>query len=82
MIDVLVPLAEALATSEHDLAGAWRQAADIAERAARDTAELLPKIGRARPHAGQSLGTPDAGAVSSSLVIRAVADVLADVLGR
>ena len=77
MIDVLVPLAETLVASEDDLAGAWRHGADIAERAARDTAELLPKIGRARPHAEQSVGTPDAGAISASLVVRAVADVLA-----
>lgn len=34
---------------------------------------LLRRTGRARPHAEKSLGTPDAGAVSLSLVVAAVA---------
>ena len=29
-------------------------------------------MGRARPHAEKSLGTPDAGAVSMALIVRAI----------
>jgi dihydroxyacetone kinase len=37
---------------------------------------LRPRIGRARPLAEKSLGTPDAGAVSLSLIINAIEPVL------
>ncbi|NJQ08686.1 DAK2 domain-containing protein, partial [Streptomyces lonarensis] len=39
-------------------------------------ADLLPRRGRARPHAERSLGTPDAGAHSLALIVRAVHPVL------
>lgn len=33
-------------------------------------------MGRARPHAEKSLGTPDAGAVSMALIVRAIHNTL------
>ena len=33
---------------------------------------MVPKVGRARPAAERSLGTPDAGAISMALCIRTV----------
>ncbi|MFI0239918.1 dihydroxyacetone kinase family protein [Streptomyces sp. NPDC016845] len=75
MVDVLVPFAETLdqqVSAGAHLATAWGTAADAAERAARATADLLPRMGRARPHAEKSLGTPDAGAHSLALIVRAV----------
>jgi dihydroxyacetone kinase len=80
MVDAIVPFAEALARgvgSGASLSVAWSAAADVATEAARATAELLPRIGRARPHAEKSLGTPDAGAHSFALIVHAVAAVLA-----
>ena len=44
----------------------------VADEAAEATKGLLPKIGRARPQAERSYGTPDAGAVSMAMCIRAV----------
>ncbi|MCU1421870.1 MAG: dihydroxyacetone kinase family protein, partial [Microbacteriaceae bacterium] len=44
--------------------------------AAAATSGLLPRIGRARPHAEKSLGTPDAGAHSFALIVTRVAQVL------
>ena len=79
MIDVLHPFSAALATSVHSslsISTVWSAAADIADQAAEATKNLLPKIGRARPHAQKSLGTPDAGAVSMALIIRAVDQTL------
>ncbi|MGW5866621.1 dihydroxyacetone kinase family protein [Streptomyces sp. NPDC055239] len=79
MVDVLVPLAETLGAqvaAGADLPAAWDAAATAAERAARDTAQLLPRMGRARPHAEKSLGTVDAGAHSLALIVRAVHGVL------
>lgn len=79
LVDVLVPfaqdLSEAVASGE-GLVTAWERASRQADDAARTTADLLPKVGRARPLAEKSLGTPDAGAMSLALITQAVASVL------
>ncbi|MYW72720.1 DAK2 domain-containing protein, partial [Pseudonocardia sp. SID8383] len=54
----------------------WTAAAATATTAAGATADLRPRIGRARPLAEKSVGTPDAGATSLGLIVTAVADVL------
>jgi dihydroxyacetone kinase len=77
MLDALLPFVEEL---ERRVAGgeswqeSWRAAADVAADAARSTADLRPKVGRARPLAERSVGTPDAGATSLALCARTVAD--------
>ncbi|WP_457967369.1 dihydroxyacetone kinase family protein [Arthrobacter sp. D1-29] len=81
LVDVLVPFRDALASGVEagkSLTDAWGAAASAAEQAAEDTAQLLPLMGRARPHAEKSLGTPDAGAVSMALIIRAIHNTLTD----
>ncbi|WP_109030887.1 dihydroxyacetone kinase family protein [Streptomyces rubrogriseus] len=81
MVDVLVPFADALAAATAEglpLAEAWDRAATAATAAAAGTADLLPRRGRARPHAEKSLGTPDAGAHSLALITRAVHGALLD----
>jgi dihydroxyacetone kinase len=84
MVDVLVPFSATL-TREADagasLTHAWTTAADDAVAAAAATADLLPRMGRARPHAEKSLGTPDPGAHSLALIVRAVADALVERAG-
>ncbi|MBY0475300.1 MAG: dihydroxyacetone kinase family protein [Nitrosomonas sp.] len=75
LVDVLLPFSAALATAASQglsIAGSWAVATDIANEAAQSTKNLLPKIGRARPHAEQSLGTPDPGAISMALIICAI----------
>ncbi|TDE44540.1 dihydroxyacetone kinase family protein [Nonomuraea mesophila] len=79
MVDAFVPFCEAL--TEHvgsgaELAAAWRESARACESAAGATAGLRPRVGRARPLAERSVGTPDAGATSLALCALAVADVL------
>lgn len=79
MVDALIPLDEAYRAALDDGAcalDALAAAVEAAEKAADNTRNLLPRKGRARPHAGRSLGTPDAGAVSLSLVARTVHSVL------
>ena len=79
MVDAVVPFADAL---EHALADgselptAVTMAARAATDAAAATADLLPRKGRARPHAERSLGTPDPGAASFAVVVTAIADAL------
>jgi dihydroxyacetone kinase len=81
LVDVLVPFRDALSTAVgagQSLTDAWGTAATAAQQAAEETANLLPLMGRARPHAEKSLGTPDAGAVSMALIVRAIHNTLTD----
>lgn len=75
MLDALIPLGESLevsASKNMPLKQAWRLAAEVAQEAAENTASLVPRVGRARPAAERSLGTPDAGAISLALCAKAV----------
>ena len=59
------------------MADAWRTAAEACVAAAEATASLTPKIGRARPLAERSIGTPDPGAISLGLIATAIGQVVA-----
>jgi dihydroxyacetone kinase len=77
MLDALLPFVEALAErldTGDTLGAAWSAAAGKAEQAAQATAELAARVGRARPLAERSIGTPDPGAVSMAWCLKAVAD--------
>jgi dihydroxyacetone kinase len=79
MVDAIVPFADVLAeraTVGDSVPEAWDLAANAARTAAAATAELRPRLGRARPLAERSLGTPDAGATSFALCADAVLSVL------
>jgi D-erythrulose 4-kinase len=79
MVDALLPFVDTLGsavTAGSGIADAWHAAADAATAAADTTADMLPRLGRARPHAEKSLGTPDPGAVSFAVVMTAVAATL------
>jgi len=73
MLDALVPAANVLEKSDTALPKRWEEAAKAAQEGASRTKDMVAKVGRARPLGGKSLGTPDPGAVSVSLII----DVLA-----
>ncbi|MEH3155576.1 MAG: dihydroxyacetone kinase family protein [Gordonia paraffinivorans] len=80
MLDALGPFVDDL---EQGLADgspwqeAWTHAADVATTAAADTAQMRPRVGRARPLAERSVGTPDAGATSLAMCAQTVASELA-----
>jgi D-erythrulose 4-kinase len=81
MLDALFPFVDTLVgqvDSGASLSEAWRSAAEVCRTAAEATAPLIPKIGRARPLAERSVGTPDPGAVSLGLIVTAIGDVLGD----
>ena len=67
MVDALQPYCQRL-RSQLDagvaLDQALQNAAETCLVAAKATAEMLPKLGRARPHGSRSLGHPDPGAMS------------------
>jgi dihydroxyacetone kinase len=79
MVDAFVPFADTLRAQVEagvPLRAAWEASAEVSDEAARATAALRPRLGRARPLAERSVGTPDAGAVSFALITRVVAGVL------
>lgn len=80
MLDAMLPFVTEL---ERGVSGgaswldAWAGAADVATTAATATADLRPKVGRARPLAERSIGTPDAGATSLAMCAHTVAESFA-----
>ena len=80
MLDALLPFTDQLEREVNGgapLSRAWASAAAVATEAAAGTAALRPRLGRARPLAEKSVGTPDPGATSLAMCARVVADVLA-----
>lgn len=75
LVDALLPFVDTLELalmSGEETAKAWVKAADAAAVAAAETAALTPKLGRARPLAEKSVGTPDAGATSFGMIVSAI----------
>lgn len=75
LIDTLEPFSKSFSTSVEagkTFAESWTIGAQVALMAAEKTKELLPKIGRARPHAEKSLGVVDPGALSMAMIIEAM----------
>lgn len=80
LVDAAQPFVQTLrdaVADGHALTPAWTQAVQAADAAARATADLVPRIGRARPLAARSVGTPDPGATSFALCAAAAGRVLA-----
>lgn len=79
MLDALLPFVDALEAEvkgEGTLKEKWNRAALVAVGAAKKTAQLSPKIGRARPLAERSVGHADPGAVSLAYIIDAIGQEL------
>jgi dihydroxyacetone kinase len=67
LVDALVPFHQRLESgfqAGETLDKTFQAAAPASQEAALATASLLPRLGRARPHAEKSLGHPDPGAMS------------------
>jgi D-erythrulose 4-kinase len=81
MLDALFPFVDTLVEqvdAGDSISDAWRSAAEACRSAAEATASLVPKIGRARPLAERSVGTPDPGAISLALIVTAIGKVLGE----
>jgi len=79
MIDALVPAVEGLrAAADEGLgpAAALERAAAAAEQGAASTKDMQARFGKAKNLGERTLGTPDPGAVSVSLLFRGMADGL------
>jgi len=79
LLDALLPFVDELQQRVgrgEDLPTAWTGAAAIATREAEATSDLRPRVGRARPLAEKSVGTPDAGATSMGMILTVIGAVL------
>lgn len=80
LVDSFVPFVDTLEArfaETGSIQNAWKDAASAATAAAEATAQLTPRLGRARPLAERSIGHPDAGAVSLSMVATRALAVIA-----
>ena len=65
--------AQACDAADDDAAAVFAAAAEGAEAGARASEGFASKFGRARSYGDATIGTPDAGAVSTSLFLRGLA---------
>ena len=73
MMDALIPAVEAAQQAAGDIGAVLTAAAEAAEAGAKASEGFVSKFGRARSYKEQTIGTPDAGAVSTALFIRGMA---------
>lgn len=77
MMDALIPAvkaAQACAAPDDGPVDVLMAAAEAAEEGARASEGFASKFGRARSYGDRTIGTPDAGAVSTSLFLRGLAN--------
>jgi dihydroxyacetone kinase-like protein len=78
MVDALAPAAEAARKAQADgLIAATRAAAEAAKRGVESTKTMVATAGKAKTLGERSLGHPDPGAVSVSLILDAIRDYAA-----
>ena len=74
MMDALIPASEAIAAyTGSDEGGLFAAAAKAAAEGAENSRNFVSKFGRAKSYGAQTIGTPDAGAVSMSYFFQGLA---------
>ena len=74
MMDALIPASEAVASySGAGEAGLFAAAAQAAAAGAENSKNFVSKFGRAKSYGAQTIGTPDAGAMSMAYFFRGLA---------
>ena len=76
MMDALIPAVEAAGKAEDDIGAILEASKEAAAKGAEDSRQYVSKFGRARSYKEQTIGTPDAGAVSTALFFRGLCDGL------
>ena len=74
ILDSMCPYGEYIA--EHDSQNVWQEAAQKAKEAAEATAQLAPRIGRARMYGEKAKGICDGGAVLFSVMAKSLGDYM------
>lgn len=74
MMDALIPASQAIAAYEgDDESGLFQAAARAASQGAENSRQFVSKFGRAKSYGAQTIGTPDAGAMSMSYFFQGLA---------
>ena len=76
MMDALIPAVEAAQKADDDCMAILEAAKEAALGGAKESEQYISKFGRARSYKEQTIGTPDAGAVSTSLFFAGLCDGL------
>lgn len=76
MMDALIPAVNAAQKAQDDIMAILEAAKEAAVRGAKESEQYVSKYGRARSYKEQTIGTPDAGAVSTSLFFAGLCDGL------
>lgn len=76
MMDALIPAVAAAEAAEGDCLAILEAAKEAAAKGAKESEQYVSKFGRARSYKEQTIGTPDAGAVSTSLFFAGLCDGL------
>ena len=74
MMDSLIPAVEAANAAGDEIAEILAAAKAAAKKGAEDSEQYISKFGRAKSYKEQTIGTPDAGAVSTSMFFEGLAD--------
>ena len=78
MMDALIPSVDAAQKADDDIMAILKAAKEAAVRGAKESEQYISRYGRARSYKEQTIGTPDAGAVSTSLFFAGLYDGLKD----
>ena len=73
MMDALIPAVQTAQQTQGDCKAILEAAAQAAHEGAKASEQFVSKFGRARSYKEQTIGTPDAGAVSTALFFRGLA---------
>ena len=78
MVDAMAPFSSQLEEAPTLNAAIWSAAVAAAKNGAESTTNIVARLGRARTHAGASLGTPDPGALSFALIVDRLGEASAE----
>ena len=78
MMDALIQAVDAAQKADDDIMAILKAAKEAAVRGAKESEQYISRYGRARSYKEQTIGTPDAGAVSTSLFFAGLYDGLKD----
>lgn len=78
MMDALIPAVKAAAQAPDDVRSILEAAKEAAAQGAKDSEQYVSKFGRARSYKEKTIGTPDAGAVSTALFFAGLCDGLTE----
>lgn len=73
MMDALIPAVRAAGEAADDVKAVLQAAKEAAAKGAKESEQYISKFGRARSYKEQTIGTPDAGAVSTALFFEGIA---------